>query len=255
MPTTVVTGYASGIGRAIRQALEDQGHRVIGIDLEGGEIQADLSKPDERQRVIDELHDRCTDGLDGLVCCAGVGVTAPDPGLIVSVNHFAVAALLDGLQDLLARGQNPAALVIGSVAATHVLGKPLPLLDTLLGGDEEAALAQARELDQPSAVYAASKCAVTQQARRLAPAWGKAGIRLNVVAPGAVETPLHQASKEDPRFGKAVREFVAPMGRAGIPEEIASLVAFLQSPMASFIHGAVIHADGGMDAMTRPDAF
>lgn len=255
MPTTVVTGCASGIGLATCKALEAQGHQVIGIDLRDGDIQADLSRPAERQRAIEAVHERCQDGLDGLVCCAGVGVTAPDSGLIIGVNHFATAALLEGLQELLAKAESPAALVIGSVAATHVLGKPLPLLETLLNGDEDTALTQARELNEPSTVYAASKCAITQFTRRLSPAWGKAGIRLNIVAPGAVETPLHQASIEDPRFGPAVREFVAPLGRAGTPEEIASLITFLQSPMASFIHGAVVHADGGMDAMTRPDTF
>lgn len=255
MPTTVVTGCASGIGLATCKALEAQGHHVIGVDLKEGDIQADLSRPAERQRAIEAIRERCEDGLDGLVCCAGVGVTAPDSGLIVGVNHFATAALLEGLQELLAKAENPAALVIGSIAATHLLGRPLTLLDTLLDGDEDTALAQARELNEPSAVYAASKCAITQFSRRLARTWGEAGIRLNVVAPGAVETPLHQACKEDPRFGPAVREFVAPLGRAGTPEEIASLIAFLQSPAASFMHGAVIHADGGMDAMTRPDTF
>ncbi|MOA64481.1 3-alpha-hydroxysteroid dehydrogenase/carbonyl reductase [compost metagenome] len=78
---------------------------------------------------------------------------------------------------------------------------------------------------------------------------------MNVVAPGAVETPLHQASREDPRFGEAVRQFVAPMGRSGNPEEIAEVIAFLQSAKASFIHGSVLFVDGGMDAMVRPTRF
>ncbi|WP_297841712.1 SDR family oxidoreductase, partial [Pseudomonas sp.] len=53
----------------------------------------------------------------------------------------------------------------------------------------------------------------------------------------------------------AVREFVAPLGRAGHPEEIATLVAFLQSQQASFIHGSVVFIDGGMDAMVRASRF
>jgi NAD(P)-dependent dehydrogenase (short-subunit alcohol dehydrogenase family) len=109
----------------------------------------------------------------------------------------------------------------------------------------------ADELGQPHIAYAASKYALTVHARRLAVQIGKTGIRLNTVAPGAVETPLHEASKNDPRFGEAVRNFIAPIGRNGEPNEIADAVTFLQSSKASFIHGSVLYVDGGMDAMMR----
>jgi len=66
---------------------------------------------------------------------------------------------------------------------------------------------------------------------------------------------LHQASLDDARFGQAVREFVAPLGRSGHPQEIAALVAFLQSGQAAFIHGSVVFIDGGMDAMVRAPRF
>ena len=125
----------------------------------------------------------------------------------------------------------------------------------MLAGDEQQAVALANSLGQPHVAYAASKSAITQQARRLAVAWGGHGLRLNVVAPGAVETPLHQASLDDARFGQATRDFVAPLGRAGRPEEIAAVVAFLQSSHASFVHGSVVFVDGGMDAMVRAARF
>ncbi len=255
MPVTAISGSASGIGAAVSASLRAAGHRVIGIDRTNAEVLADLSTADGREAAIAAVLEQCDGVLDGLVCCAGVGVTAPSCGLILSVNYFGVSQLLDGLAPALAKGNQPAALVIGSVAATQPGVEQQPMTEVLLAGDEADACALADSLGQPHFAYACSKYAITQHARRLTKPWAQQGIRLNVVAPGAVQTPLHQASLDDARFGKAVREFVAPLGRSGTPEEIAALVAFLQSPQAAFIHGSVVFIDGGMDAMVRPQRF
>lgn len=252
MPTTAITGSASGIGAAVAQALRAAGHTVIGIDRSNAEVVADLSSAEGRQTAISRVLELSGGVLDGLVCCAGVGVTAPNCGLIVSINHFGVSQLLDGLADALAKGNNPAALVIGSVAAIRPGAEKEPMTVAMLEGDEARAVELANTLGEPQVAYACSKYAITHHARRLAAGWGAKGIRLNVVAPGAVETPLHDASRNDPRFGQAVRDFVAPLGRNGHPEEIAALIAFLQSEQAGFIHGGVMYIDGGMDAMVRP---
>lgn len=249
MPITAITGSASGIGAAVSAAMRAAGHQVIGIDRSDAEVIADLSTAEGRHAAIAQVLELSGGVLDGLICCAGVGVTAPTCELILAVNYFGVSQLLDGLQGALARGQQPAALVIGSVAATHSGPDGQPMVDKMLAGDEAQALTLASSLGQPHVAYAASKCAITRHVRGLAVSWGKQGTRLNVVAPGAVETPLHQASLNDARFGKATREFVAPLGRAGRPSEIAEVVAFLQSSRASFIHGSVMFVDGGMDAM------
>uniref|UniRef100_A0ABX1PPS2 SDR family oxidoreductase n=3 Tax=Aromatoleum TaxID=551759 RepID=A0ABX1PPS2_9RHOO len=259
MPVTVVTGSASGIGAAVCKVLNAAGHRVIGIDRGAADtnvdIVADLSTPAGRQSAVDAVIERCSGVLDGLVCCAGVGVTAPSAGLILAVNYFGVTALVDGLSEALAKGKRPAALIIGSVASTQPGADSQPMVAAMLAGNEADARAQADVLGAPHVAYASSKYAVTRYARQKAVVWGARGMRLNVVAPGAVETPLHQASKEDPRFGEAVKKFVAPLGRAGQPDEIAAMVAFLQSDQAAFIHGSVMFVDGGMDAMVRPDRF
>ena len=252
MPTTAITGSASGIGAAVARALRAAGHSVIGIDRQNAEITADLSTPEGRAAAIARTLELSDGVLDGLVCCAGVGVTAPSCGLIVAINHFGVSQLLAGLEPALVKGNNPAALVIGSVAAIRPGSEQEAMTQAMLDGDEARAVAIANELGEPQVAYACSKYAITHHARRLASAWGRQGIRLNVVAPGAVETPLHDASRNDPRFGQAVRDFVAPLGRNGHPEEIAELIAFLQSERAGFIHGGVMYIDGGMDAMVRP---
>ncbi|NMG77609.1 SDR family oxidoreductase [Aromatoleum diolicum] len=255
MRITVVTGSASGIGAAVSKALQGAGHRVIGIDRQNADIAADLSTPDGRRAAIDAVLERCGGVLDGLVCCAGVGATAPSAGLVIGVNYFGVTALVDGLADALAKGQRPAALIIGSIASTQQGADSQPMVEAMLAGDEAQARELADALGAPHVAYASSKFAVTRYARQKAVAWGKQGMRLNVVAPGAVETPLLQASKDDPRFGEAVKNFVAPLGRAGEPHEIAGVVAFLQSEQAGFVHGTVVFVDGGMDAMVRPASF
>jgi NAD(P)-dependent dehydrogenase (short-subunit alcohol dehydrogenase family) len=255
MPITVISGSASGIGAAVSAAMRAAGHRVIGIDRSNAEVIADLSCAQGREAAIAQVLELSGGVLDGLICCAGVGVTAPSCGVIVAVNYFGVSQLLDGLQGALAKGEQPAALVIGSVAATLADADRQPMTEAMLAGEEARALELANYLGQPHVAYACSKYAISCYARRQAVIWGSLGIRLNVVAPGAVETPLHQASLDDARFGKAVREFVAPLGRAGHPEEIATLVAFLQSQQASFIHGSVVFIDGGMDAMVRASRF
>ncbi|MEB0206152.1 SDR family oxidoreductase [Pseudomonas sp. CCC3.1] len=255
MPVTAVSGSASGIGAAVCAVLRAAGHRIIGIDRANAEVVADLSTRDGRQAAVAQVLEQSGGVLDGLVCCAGLGVTAPSSSVLLAVNYFGVSDLLDGLADALAKGQNPAALVIGSVAATHPGADQQPMVEAMLAGDEVQALDMANALGLSHVAYACSKYAVTCEARRKSVKWAAQGIRLNVVAPGAVETPLHQAAKDDARYGKAVSEFVAPLGRAGHTEEIARVVAFLQSEHASFVTGSVVFVDGGMDAMVRPQRF
>lgn len=251
MSIIAVTGSASGIGAAVCEQLKEQGHTVIGIDRQKADVVADLSTAQGRKAAADQAIKSSNGKLDGLVCCAGLGVTAPSSSLLVSVNYFGTTELIGLLQSALSKSESPAITVIGSVAATQQVAKPHNLVELMLNNDESAARELADELGQPHVAYSSSKYALTLHCRRLAVKHGSNGIRLNVVAPGAVETPLHEASKNDPRFGEAVRNFIAPIGRNGQPSEIADAVTFLQSPKASFIHGSVIYVDGGMDAMMR----
>ncbi|ABV87434.1 SDR family oxidoreductase [Shewanella pealeana] len=259
MPITAVTGSSSGIGAAVCAQLEKAGHTIIGIDRIADDkftrIAADLATAEGRQNAINHVYEQSKGTLDGLVCCAGLGVTAPNCGLIVEVNYFGVTSLVTGLYDALAQGTQPSVVVIGSVAANQQVATPHPMALAMLDNDEALATQLANEDQQAHIAYAASKYAVTSWCRQTAVNWGPKGIRVNIIAPGAVETPLHQASKDDARYGEAVRNFVAPIGRNSEAAEIASVVSFLQSKQASFIHGSVIFVDGGMDAMMRANTF
>lgn len=255
MSVIAITGSASGIGAALSEVLRENGHSVIGIDRSRAEIEADLSTAEGREEAVAAVLERCGGVLDGLVCCAGLGVTASSSGLIVAVNHFGAGAVLDGLFDALSRGRHPAAVVVGSVAATQPGVGAQPMVKAMLDGDEALAMELAEQEGQTHLAYAGSKYAVTCLTRRKAVEWARRGVRLNVVAPGAVETPLLQASKDDPRYGESTRRFVAPLGRNSEPAELAQVIAFLLSEKSSFIQGSVLFVDGGMDALVRPDVF
>lgn len=255
--TIVVTGSASGMGAATRRRLEADGHRVIGVDQRDADVIADLSSAAGRETALEGVRSLAGDALDGLVTWAGVAGLTDVPGsLLVSVNHFGSVELLAGLRPLLVRGDRPAAVAISSNSTTCQPGVPLDLVEMCVGGDEEAARARADEVGS-LATYPATKTAVARWVRRHAPTerWAGEGITLNVVAPGAVETPMLDATRRDPTIGELVDAFPVPVGRRGDAEELAAVVAFLLGPDARFLCGSFLVVDGGTDALVRPDAW
>lgn len=255
MRTVVVTGSASGMGAATRARLEADGQRVIGVDVRDADLVADLSTPEGRRAAVEGVAQRAGGAIDGLVTWAGVAGLAHIAGsLLVSVNYFGTVAVLDGLRPLLARGDRPAAVAISSNSTTCQPGVPLDLVELCLAGDEAAARDAADAVTSLMA-YPASKTAVARWARRHAPTaeWAGAGITLNVVAPGAVETPMLQATRDDPTIGRFVDAFPVPVGRRGTADELAAFVQFLLGPDARFFCGSVVFVDGGTDALLRAD--
>jgi len=251
MRTFAVTGSASGIGNAVYRRLLRSGATVIGVDRAGADVVADLSHPDGRRRALDGVGERAGSGLDGLVACAGLGPQVVPVETIAAVNFFGALAVVDGLLPLLQAGEMPAAVVIASNSAT-LTPPDADLLSSLLEDDESKALMRASTLDGAT-VYGMSKLALTRAVRRRAGAWGKAGVRLNAVAPGPVDTPLLAGGLDDPVLGPLIEALPVPLGRRATPEEIARAVGFLLDPANSYVHGSVLFVDGGSDALLRPD--
>lgn len=255
--TTVVTGSASGIGAATRARLESAGYSVTGVDLKNAEITADLATHAGRARAVADILEHCGGTLDALVLCAGLGSHVSPATLTAQVNYFGAVELLDGLLPALQKGAQPAAVAISSVASTQLAWDKNPLAAAFESGDEAkvAAVLEASGEQAGYLAYAASKNALTVALRKRAAQWGKAGVRLNAVGPGATQTPLLEAGLEDPLYGEAIRNFVPPIGRRAEAHEIAAVVAFLLSDQASYVHGAQLIVDGGIDAVTRPTQF
>ena len=247
-----MSGSASGIGAAVRERLEKSGLKVVGLDRADAEVVANLAtqagRADAVARTIEEAGGR----LDGVVACAGLGPHVKPFEAIVRVNYFGALAYLDGLLPALELGEAPAAVVISSNGAT-LTPRHDDLVATLLSDDEEGSAALAATLDGAT-VYGMSKLALTRAVRRRTARWADAGVRLNAVAPGPVDTPLLAASLADETLGPLVEALPVPLGRRATPTEIAGAVGFLLDPVNGFVHGSLLFVDGGSDALLRPDA-
>lgn len=254
MAVAAISGSASGIGAAVRAKLEAEGFEVIGIDLRDAEVEADLSTPQGRRAAVDAVLERSQGKLDRLVLCAGVGAHIDDFALIASVNYFGAVELLDGLRPALERADDATVVVICSNSAQFGPFEKHPFVEALLAEDEP----RARELvagENGFLAYGGSKHALARAVRRRAKAWGEAGVRLNAIAPGPINTPLLQGSIDHPVFSKGVESLDIPLGRRGEPEEIAAAVCWMLGPEAAFMHGSILYFDGGNDAVWRPDQF
>jgi NAD(P)-dependent dehydrogenase (short-subunit alcohol dehydrogenase family) len=230
---------------------------VLGVDLRDADVVADLATPEGRAAAVDGVTDLVEGSIDGLVTCAGVaGLTDRPGGLVASVNYFGTVALLDGLRPLLACGELPSAVAISSNSTTIQPRLPIELTRRCLDGDEAGARALADEVSALMA-YPATKLAVAWWVRRHAPTaeWAGAGIALNAVAPGKVDTPLLDETRADRVIGELVDALPMPVGRSGTPDEIAAVVQFLLGPDARFFCGSVVFCDGGTDAQLRADDF
>jgi NAD(P)-dependent dehydrogenase (short-subunit alcohol dehydrogenase family) len=254
MGTYILTGGATGIGAAVKQQLWEAGHHVFVIDIQQGDIQADLSKAAERDAAIQTILNEFPEGIDGFIPCAGLGPHVKPHSLVARVNYFAVVAMTQALKPLLEKRHGSIVLVSSNSASMPGLNKDY--ISALLAGDEKTACELIDTLDGHNA-YAGSKYALTTWMRSNNTEYAKAGIRINAVAPGITRTPLTDKVMADKDFGQVMKDFGAtvPMGHLGEPGQIANVITFLLSDKAAFVSGSVFFVDGGHDAMLRPNKF
>jgi len=257
MGTIAITGAASGICAAVADRLKREGHRIIGIDVQPCDVVADLGTVGGRRHAADRVAELAEGRLDGLVSGAGLGPYA-EPEAVIRVNYFGALAVLEDLRPLLEKGSQPAAVAISSIGAIFAEVAPeqaVPdCLEACLAGDEEGAVEAIRGRSGNDA-YCVAKRALALKVRAGVMDWGEAGIRLNALAPGTTDTPMLEEIYRTEGIGEAVRSMPIPIGRSASAEDLASVVCFLLGPDARFVHGAVIHADGGSGALVRPNVI
>jgi gluconate 5-dehydrogenase/3-oxoacyl-[acyl-carrier protein] reductase len=233
----VVTGASRGIGAAIARALDREGARVALVardELALAEVAAGLIH--DGVVLVGDLAEPETPALIARRAVEALG------GVDIVVNNAAVAARLAtvdtdaGLIDrLLATNVRAPLLLIGALIPDMPRGGSIiniSSVSALVGTPRRAA-------------YAASKGALDAASRSLAIELGPAGIRVNSVAPGVVDTAMWAANKAVPGVVEHI-EAQTPLRRWSSPEDVADVVAFLASDAARFVTGETIAVGGGM---------
>lgn len=252
--TAIVTGAAGGMGAAIARAFAAEGRPLILCDLHEATLQelaeslastapiaviaGDVTAADYPARIVAAL-DGARIGV--LAHAAGVSPAMADGKRVFEINFNATTRLVEALLPHMASGG--AAILVASNSG-QTIARPLfdkALQKVLRGG---SSLILNLMLRNSRLAYPMSKRAVQLYAPRMAPAFGKMGARIVSLSPGIIDTAMGRLEqKQGPEMDKMIA--VAPLARMGEPSEIASVVAFLASPAASYISGTDILVDGG----------
>ncbi len=242
----MVTGAAGGIGAAISRELLSQGAIVHGLDRDAGGLQrlaagsggsfvghvVELSARDSVDRVLAEALEGTRGRCDILVNNAGVS---------------RLRALADTDDELIGW-----MFEVNFMAAFRITRTLLPALRASTRASVVNIASELALVGQPDySGYCATKGAVLAWSRALALELAGQGVRVNAVCPGPVDTTLLQeefATHGDPNGARSAETGAIPLGRLGLPADIAPVVAFLASDAGAFVTGAAWCVDGGKTA-------
>ncbi|WP_410874626.1 SDR family oxidoreductase [Nocardia sp. A7] len=265
MSEVIVVVGAGQIGQAIARRV-GAGTKVLLADLRQDNVDAaakvlgdtgfdvDTATVDVSDRA--SVHALATSAaglgaVTGLIHAAGVSPSQAPPAVILAVDLYGTALVLEEFSNIIAAGGS--GIVIASQS-----GHRLPALTA----EQDAALATTpteellelpmlapEQVTDPLHAYQLAKRANSLRVKAEAVRWGERGARVNTISPGIIFTPLATDELTGPR-GAGYRRMLelSPVGRGGTPDEIGALGAFLMGPSGAFITGSDILADGGVTA-------
>ena len=243
----IVTGAASGMGRATAHLFADEGARVAVVDLDAEGV----------AQVVDEIRDVHGHAAAIDVCCDVAShddlkqlvatVTERLGGIDVLINNAGVSMINSAFQDEETYESNWArTLDVNLTAHSRLVRLCVPSLQQADGGGRIVNIASTESIVVTAglAAYAATKAGVVGLTKSFAVELGRHGITVNCVCPGPINTAMTSAIDREAKEVYAKRR--VPLRRYGEPEEVAHITLSMCLPSASFLNGAVVAVDGGM---------